>query len=150
MRRLLGSALALALAGCAGAAPPPVIELGTGVTGFEPLAAGGMPPIYEGSQGGYHIYVHMRGRHLEGGAVELAVSASGGDGSLRCRGFYPEVELVDVGGGWSELAEPIRCYVPEPVGMPGQTLRLELSAVDGDGRAASDLRMIVAGEIVPR
>lgn len=130
----------------------PLVELGKGTSGFEPLADGDALPVDLGPQGGVHTY-----------------------GTLRARGFYPgpattvddTIPLVTFTvtadgftGGYERLPRRLR---PDPTGVDdalwlvgdllvlsvadaseadGATATLRASITDACGRTASDEREI--------
>lgn len=60
MRLLIATVSVIAAALVACADPAPTLEVGTGQTSFEPLAAGDPIELVAGPQGGYHVFLALR------------------------------------------------------------------------------------------
>jgi hypothetical protein len=147
----------LAFAGGCGAAPPkpqvvdgsvvledggtaPLMEVGTGVNGFEPLVDGQKVPIIAGPQGGHHVWVAVRVRapmdpknlfiHLRLLHQGTALSPTDYRMTLVRRGNFHEV--------YGMMA-----LVPDPAAIDGQEVQLVVEVTDSAGLTATDSRRII-------
>lgn len=141
-KRAATLACALAL-GCGDAGRTPgeralPVELGTGVSEYEPLAKGGVLVVYRGPQGGYHALAGLRAdwasvaRPARVGAslrIDDEVVAKGG-------GRVPLERAAD--GGHTLHGLPVY-FLSERVAERafGQPAVLALELTDADGRAAA-------------
>lgn len=153
MRRLLLLALAalLSLAGCADApAEEAAIEVGTGSWRFEPIEDGQEVALVRGAQGGWHIWISVRVRGIEGDAPPLTLSLQPADESA------PPIE-TDVqlrldppdADGWRQLVGYTGA-LPDPSCVVGELLRVRVSTPMGDGRVmASERDVRVLGGAYP-
>lgn len=86
--------LCLLFGGCEGG--PPLVEIGTGASRFEPLEDGQSMPLVAGAQGGFHLWISARARGIDPSDVHLTVVSSYGDRSFRTsdRSFLPSTCVV--------------------------------------------------------
>ncbi|HJL17686.1 MAG TPA: hypothetical protein RMH99_18625, partial [Sandaracinaceae bacterium LLY-WYZ-13_1] len=147
-RRLLPSGLllvALALAGCADApATEAALELGTGSWRFEPLEDGQEVALVRGAQGGWHVWVSLRVRGVEGEpppvrlALQPADESRPTDETTVALPFDPPRD-----DGWRQLVG-YTGIVYEPACTVDELLRITVSMTMADGRvltAERDVRV---------
>jgi hypothetical protein len=153
-------ALALAL-GCSGsddilcedlAAEPAFIELGTGVTEYEPLAAGDTLEVHEGPQGGWHVFGSFKAYGLHPGTqpgadgnplteFELRLD----DGTIIAN--KPREAPLDRSGEFAtRIGEVVILSIEheESTAMEGRAAAFSLAVTDQCGRRADadvDIRM---------
>ena len=144
--------LALTGAGCAEAPPheSAAIELGTGSWRFEPLEDGQEVELVRGAQGGWHMWISVRVRGLEGDALPLRLTMQPADESappseteIRLR-----LDLAD-DEGWRKLVG-YTGVVNEPSCLVGELMRVRVSTPMDDGTTiASERDVRVLGGAYP-
>ena len=133
-----------ALTRCGGGAPE--LEVGTGRERFEPLATATHLDIWQGPQGGYHLFVNVRARGLNEQGVRLDFAGQCA-GKPACSAVYPRTTLVRGDDGWAAVPDGALCFVDDPAGLAGLELTLSATAVDVRGNTATDIRRVRLGEI---
>ncbi len=121
---------------------PPVFEVGTGEYAFEPVADGDKLPIYNGQQGGSHVWLGVRVAnmqprqfHLE---TDLVITET--DTPTGFDLFF-DVDLFRGPSGDMEYAGlPLQI---EPNVLRGVRIRATITATDRDGRVMTDTMEIV-------
>ncbi len=129
------STAALTLAGC-GEAPPddPTVELelGTGSWRFESVTDGDEVDLVRGAQGGWHVWVAIRGRGIEDGArVRIETQPADDSESAQTVELEPAFEPEDLEGyrqfvGWPAMLADAACVVDE-------LLRVRATLLDDEG-----------------
>jgi hypothetical protein len=134
-----------------------LVELGTGTTDFEPLAAGQDLPIEAGPQGGHHFIVHARIHDLIPG--DPGVPGALGNPRTTFEAFrvddgrQVDMEISqyqlgyeDVGGGMYALASGRLLFLSEPEidELYDQDVRVVVYVRDVTGTASRDERVIHA------
>jgi hypothetical protein len=140
---------ALFFAGCASeVAPaeeaPSEVELGTGVSRFEPIEDGLEVPLVAGAQGGHHVWVSVRASGLDSNRASIRIESGPADERrepivtlVNGRFDPPDVEGRRAMIGWAEMLPDAGCLI-------GELLRIEI-AVDIGGQYTSDEREILVG-----
>jgi hypothetical protein len=113
------------------------LELGTGDQRFITLNDGDPVPIIHGLQGGYHVWGSVRVSNMAPMGLHLQFALARVDGSGPPTMRTDVVDLVD----GEHLGTAV--FVPDPDGVRDQPCALSVSAIDGDGRAATGERKIV-------
>ena len=129
----------------------PAIVLGTGTEVFEPLDAGAPIPFYLGPQGGYHVFVSLRGTELPTGdpadpfgpsspVVTLGVTVD--DVVI---GGYTQLPRLFVAGsdGPELLGQLVVLGVPDPPSLDGLPATLSAEVRHPCGAVATDTRDVV-------
>src|SRR5688572_10884869 len=165
--------LAMSLAACFGGdgsdddggipGPAPVVELGTGSVGFEPMIAEGDLGLVAGPQGGYHFIVHARMKNLAPGdparpgrpenpsTVFAAFVPDGAGGEIQLDMMNPPYRLgyEDLDGdGWLELPSgrilQMNLLPPDVDAFYGSRVRITVTVTDATGRVDTDERYVIA------
>ncbi len=120
----------------------PVLEVGTGVDSFEPIADGDSIPIVMGPQGGYHIAVSLRAHRLDPAnvMVELDVAPLANRRPRQTTSF-PVDFVPNAEGGYERLGLAAGLFSIEC--FRDRDVLLRTTTVDQGGRTASDERIIV-------
>lgn len=127
------------------------VELGTGDTGFVPLADGDHVTMVHGPQGGWHVLASARVAYtLDVVAITYTIDALGSEVSWNryVVDLVPEDTCVGAYAGMygyldvSRLAEGDADTPPEL--LVGAELTLTLVIEDHDGRTATDSRTVIA------
>lgn len=131
--------------GEADAGPPPAwVEVGTGDTDFEPLAAEGDIVRYSGAQGGNHFFLHARmmGLAPEDATTRFRVYDEGG-GRIDASGTIP-LDYEDAGGGTYTLPYGPQ-VVLDPFEVPGigDRVRVTVQLNDTGGMQVTDERWVI-------
>jgi hypothetical protein len=129
------------------AGPPPAwVEIGTGESAFEPLAAEADLLLEAGPQGGHHFFLHARmmGLAPEGGTTRFRVYDEGGT-RVDFSGDVP-LDYEDAGGGVYALPYGPVTQVNDAVVTAGVRVRVTVELTDADGLQASDQRWVRAVE----
>lgn len=121
-------------------------ELGTGETGFEPLADGDALPIISGPQGGCHFWFSVR---TDGFAqrrflvrYEVKFTESGTTTGSRSR-FTVRLRPDETSPGICQYTG-LTAFLIEPWRFAGDRVTLEVEVTDDEGRTASAARDVVA------
>lgn len=136
------------------------MELGTGTTQFEPLAADQEFDVITGPQGGYHFIVHARIRDLSPGDPlrpglpedpSTTFSVFGEDGrqlDLRYPPYRLGYEPIPGDPGWYALPSGriLQVENQEIPGMYDTRVRLVVTVTDAEGRRAKDEAWVWAKE----
>jgi hypothetical protein len=128
--------------GCAAQEPPPVAEVGTGYESFAALRDGDRVDIYQGPQGGYHVYAAVRTQFMRRDGVALSYSLAPMAPVAGVSTHELTIDLADVGGG-DGVAAGTRLVLEQPAAIAGQICALTVRALDRDGREATDRRLVV-------
>ena len=148
---LLASAPLTSLGGCAEApTEEAAIEVGTGSWRFELIEDGQEVALVRGAQGGWHLWISVRVRGIEGDAPPLRLSLQPADESAPA--YETDVQLrLDPpdADGWRELVG-YTGILPEPSCVVGELLRVRVSTPMEDGRVmASERDVRVLGGAYP-
>lgn len=130
-----------------------VAELGTGDTGFEPLADGDTLGWVPGPQGGYHVYGSVRTRGLSLATAFTAPEDTWAE--LRLELLDPAGRAVAGFPFAPRVFRPADGYDGELFGVlvpffdspppTGAGYRLEVEVADADGLCAADSRTVAIG-----
>jgi hypothetical protein len=128
-------------AGTSATAPPP-LEVGTGLSGFEPVSDGQSLEVIFGPQGGYHVWAAIRAskKDVTPDRAQVRVKLIK-DGTVLSENPY-QLNLVDSGGFYEWYA--LQALVPDPAVVDGQTVTVRIELSDRIGRSAADEVTIVA------
>ena len=147
-------ALAFSVAGCSTEGPPTIV-LGTGFFEFEPLKDNGSVSIVRGPQGGYHIWISVRGRYIAPESLKLCLTLDLADTGEQLEKVTTVVDLIlpdgsqEAGGagsshdGWGESLGN-RLFVPSPEQIDGKLVRINVEAMGRDGRVAHDSKVVIS------
>ncbi len=119
--------------------PPgdPTLEIGLGLSGFEPLPEGEPFPLIHGPQGGYHLEVGLRATNLVQDAGFLqAVMIARVDGMTEDAVSYPYVDLRcvrDYRESYGSLLVFPDPAVNTPDFLDGKEVEIEVSVTDDAG-----------------
>ncbi|MCB9676412.1 MAG: hypothetical protein H6737_14915 [Alphaproteobacteria bacterium] len=123
------------LAGCKGG-DDPWIELGTGLSAFEPLEDAGTIELVQGVQGGWHVDTALRFGGFGPDGVRLQYRATDVDGaviSYTTEAFLSEALVRPFGDeGFERLGDRVVFDIPSADTVIGQTVILEVLASEGD------------------
>lgn len=134
------------------------VEIGTGTTAFEPLAAEQRLTLYAGPQGGHHFIVHGRMMGMEPGDPRRPGAED--NPSTAFRAFEEGGERVDVmvppyilgyrdeGDDWHYLPSGRLLIIEEErvASLFGQRVLIQIHVRDAHGRVAMDQAWVVAAE----
>lgn len=137
---LAAAVIAHLAAGCA-AEVDPVLEVGTGVTRFEPLSEGQSIPMIAGAQGGWHLWVAVRSQGLSASRLRLEVATAPVE-SGRPRQSSIHVLDLEPRDGWHERAG-ITAVLSVPECFQDRSVSITAEAIDADRRAARGERVVV-------
>ncbi|MCC7386443.1 MAG: hypothetical protein IT384_31685 [Deltaproteobacteria bacterium] len=145
----LGLALVAAACGEPEPEPEPEMRLGTGEDRWVALEDGGSADLVCGPQGGQHVFVSVRARHLDPSRTTTRVRISrADDGALVCERRLEGVRLIAV-EGWGEVTG-IACFVVDPREVSGRAVVLDGEVVDTAGRSCgASVRLVVRGPTAP-
>ena len=119
----------------------PLLEVGTGTTGFVPLVDGQDLDIIAGPQGGFHLWTALRAsKALSPDLFEVKLSVLQGGSQLSENGY--RLTLVDNGAHYEWYG--MQGLVPDPAAVDGQSVTLRIAATDSTGVTATDERRVVA------
>lgn len=140
-----------------------VVELGTGMVTFEPIAEGDPMPLIAGSQGGHHFVLHARMMGLTPGDARdtgnpdnpstlfIVINEAGDRQEISSRPYTLGYE--ETGDGWfkmrsARIVEIIEANVDTLIDRP---VRLRVEVQDVEGRVVTDEIMVEAFEVpLPR
>lgn len=127
-----------------GGPPAALVEIGTGETGFEALAAEGDIVLNAGPQGGHHFFLHARMQGLvpTGPTTRFRVFDEGGtrvdfSGNI-------QLDYEDAGGGLYALPYGQVVQVNDGVVVVGSRVRVFVELTDTDGIQVTDQRWVTA------
>jgi hypothetical protein len=120
------------------------VELGTGVSRFEPVVDGVEVPLIAGSQGGHHVWISIRAQRLDSNRASVRIASGPADESreqvvtlVNGRFDPPDADGRRAMIGWPEMLPDAGCLV-------GELLRVDVS-VDVGGQYTTDEREILVG-----
>lgn len=124
--------LGLVLAACGGPAPAPAeLIIGTGETGFEPLAQDQDVTLVRGPQGGVHLWMSLRAQGLQPQKVWLDVETQLGQERRQSRNITALEQKEDCAEliGWPVILD-------ERLFVDGDTVGINVRLTDETGEAA--------------
>jgi len=140
-RRWISGVLLLAALSCGEAegdanAESATLELGTGVTAFEPLERGQHAKLYAGNQGGHHVWLSFRARGLSTQEVRMVLDVTPPPPSMPSHwdlpiSMEPVEEAADSDALFELLGWPAQVLQPECA--VGTRVELALSLEDKAG-----------------
>lgn len=134
-RAALFAVAAVAAVAACGPPGPVVLEVGTGGSEFEPVAPGGQVEIVCGPQGGQHVWMSLRARHLDGDRASILLQLVHPDrDEPECGQVRSDVVLASR-DGWHEYAGSL-CFIVKPAALDGKRLTLQARITDAAGRVA--------------
>lgn len=153
MRTFLLPLMLLGLAGCSTVEPPisdPLFEVGTGTWRFEELGDGQPVDLIRGAQGGWHVWVAVRGNAVEDGdMVIIETERADGAGTVQRVELQPNFDPENNAGfrnylGWPAMLDGVDCLV-------GELLRVRATLVGADGTMMTSERdiLVMAGADPP-
>jgi hypothetical protein len=145
---------ALVLAACgddSGAVPPAPsgeqapyrVVLGTGQRDFEPLDDDEHATLIHGPQGAYHVWASFLSYGFDSDVLRMDISTGWDDAPderFDMGGDVVARATVDAEGVDARLTHGWPAQVRDPLCQDGRALRVDLTASDGAGNAASDTR----------
>ena len=141
------------LAGCSTVEPPvvdPRFEVGTGTWRFEELSDGQPVDLIRGAQGGWHVWVAVRGNAVEDGdMVIIETERADGAGTVQRVELQPTFDPENSAGfrnylGWPAMLDGVDCLV-------GELLRVRATWARLDGTTMTSERdiLVMAGADPP-
>lgn len=132
------------------AAPPPdaSIELGTGVSAFEPLPeSGGTLELVVGSQGGFHVFASVRfPDSLEANdavlSYTLTETTSGESLILPKDVLLSERRLLEEGAVWVRLGDRLIFDLASPAHAAGREVEVTVTLETEAGARVTDARVV--------
>lgn len=146
MRALFLPLMFVALAGCSTTVEPPegdaLFEVGTGTWRFEELSDGQPVDLVRGAQGGWHVWVAVRGNQVEDGDLVI-IETERADGTTEAQRveLQPNFDPENNAGfrnylGWPAMLDGVECLV-------GELLRVRATLVSIDGTSMTSERDIL-------
>jgi hypothetical protein len=112
----------------------PDLEVGTGISAFEPLTDGQSVSIIFGPQGGYHVWAALRlKKSFAPERAEVHARLLQGSTELSDNGYL--LNLVDAGDRYEWYG--LQALVPDPTAIDGQPVTVRLTVKDQSGKTAS-------------
>ena len=131
--------LCLLFGGCEGG--PPLVEIGTGASRFEPLEDGQSMPLVAGAQGGFHLWISARARGIDPSDVHLTVVSYPRATERPRQTAFHALELA-AREGWLERACLVQ-VLSTPECFQDREVVVAIHVSDGAGRAAHDERVVI-------
>ncbi|MCA9530641.1 MAG: hypothetical protein KC543_10935 [Myxococcales bacterium] len=139
----LGLALTIIACGCGDGAPDAELELGTGGAAFSPLSDGDRVSLTEGPQGGYHILLALRARHVVPARAHVTVVVHPVAGGRPRQSLALIIDLMPLGDPGSYEALGILTVLSAPQCFVGQRTQVEVTLSDAAGRTVQAERSVV-------
>jgi len=160
---MIGLVWVMGLLGCAGAdkaddteaagdpclaGDAPTLAIGVGETTYEPFEAGSEVALIFGPQGGYHVVLALAGQYLDPEPVWTVTMTGSIDGERWGQTVPYAQPRCDAEAGlliaWNLLLIWDEVEDPDPYPLDGQTLDIEVSALDMSGTTVSaDTTMVL-------
>ena len=115
----------------------PWMEIGTGVTEFEPLTEGQEIPIVQGPQGGYHVWGGLQGFNFEPDNAEISYLLIIDGETVADALYYDDIPRVRDRYEYSRVAVVLFDEI-DPESVSGQTATLALRLRTADGEELTD------------
>ena len=126
----------------------PTLELGTGLTAFEPLSDGDSITLVGGIQGGWHLDASVRFDGFGPDGILLVYDAVD-EGAERLsyvtEALLWEESVLPETEGWSRVGDRIVLDVDDPTPLIGTTVILRVTA-ELEGQTWSDERRVIISE----
>jgi hypothetical protein len=135
----LVAAICLVLGGCEGG--PPLAEIGTGTSHFEPLEDRQSVPLIAGAQGGWHLWIAVRARGVDPSGVRVDVVSYPREAERPRQTTFHTLELVPH-DGWFERAGLVQ-VLSTPECFHDREVVVSIDLIDHAERAAHDERVVV-------
>ena len=137
--------LCLVLAGCEGG--PPLVEIGTGISQFEPLEDGQSMPLIAGAQGGWHLWIAVRARGVDPSGVRMAIVSYPQETERPKQTTFHTLDLA-ARDGWFERVGLVQ-VLSTPECFQDREVVVSVDVTDASSRAAHDERVVVPREETP-
>jgi hypothetical protein len=125
---------------------PAEVELGRGLSSFEPLpASGGELELVGGPQGGFHVFVAARvtGLDVEGLTIEYsAIDAASGE-AVGHSATFVSARVVREGTSWVRFGDRLILDDARPDPVRGRQLEIHLRVEEQSGLSATDARTVL-------
>jgi hypothetical protein len=148
-------AVSLTACGSGGAgvdAGPPMVELGTGETMFEPIIDGSEQFVIQGPQGGYHLTGAMRASGIDPGNPDDLGDPDNPTTEFRVYRGATRVDLMAssytqglnrVGDHYEMIARRVILEIQDDAELDGMELLMVLEIRDVHGATATDERTVI-------
>lgn len=127
----------------------PWVELGTGLSEFQPLTDGDSIELVAGLQGGWHVDVAARLGGVDPVGVLLVYSAtatSGSSVSFETQALLDDRGVLEDGDAWVRLRDRVVLDILDPSEVVGSTLTMRVDAELGTERWSDQLELVVVDE----
>lgn len=140
MRSVVGLCFGVMLASAC-APVEPAMELGTGLTAFEPIVDGQDLPMIEGAQGGWHVWLSLRVRGLESPVVHVALVTEPLPAERPRQTTFLDISLQPA-GEWDEVVG-VAAVFTAPECFQDHDVRLSATVTDPTGATLADERVAI-------